>query len=103
MEINITMQEPITENTIIDENNSLVNDLVETPKTLEKPKKILSDEDINTIINNVLGDFGDYLTENTRFEHMRDEIINKRMRERIKEKCNVRMSETILKFIKPTP
>ena len=100
MEINITMQEPISENTITDENNSLVNDLVETPKTIAKPKKVLSNEDVNTIINNVFTNIGDYLTENTRFEHMRDEIINNRMRIIIKEKINVRMSETILKFIK---
>jgi hypothetical protein len=100
MEINITMHEPISENTIIDENKSLVNNLVETPKTITKPKKKLSDEDINTIINNVFSNIGDYLTENTRFEHMRDEIINNRMRIIIKEKINVRMSETILKFIK---
>lgn len=92
MEIEITIQEPISENTITNENNSPLNNLA-------KPQKILSDEDINTIIINVLDDIGDYLTKNTEFEHMRDEIINKRMMVIMKEKFSAKMVVSILKFI----
>lgn len=109
MEIEITMQEPVFENTISNKpNNSDITtteiideprDAVGTTKTLEKPKKVLSNEDINTIIDNIINDIGDYLTENTEFYHMKDEIINKRMRVIMKEKFYVKIGENILEFI----
>ena len=72
---------------------------VKTPETIEKPKKVLSQEDITTIANNVLSDFVDYLSENTEFYHMQDEIINKRMRVIMKKQYKSNIMETISEFI----
>jgi len=123
MEIEITMQEPVSDNTISNEpNNSditttdIVNESRDsvgiTAEPLEIPKKvlskkilskkILSNEGMNAIIDNVIdnviNDVGDYLTENTEFAHMKDEIINKRMRVIMKEKIYEKIHKNILEF-----
>ena len=128
MEIEITMQEPIQEiiSNELKSNNTVMVDMpvmhdiadvavmpvmpvmpdiavaensIETPETIEKPKKVLSQEDITTIVDNVLGNFIDYLSENTEFYHMHDEIINKRMRVIMKEKFNAMIAKNISEFI----
>ena len=112
MEIEITMQEPVQqpEQELISNepksNNKVMPDIAvaedsgETPSAIEKPKKVLSQEDINTISDNVLSDLVDYLAENTEFYHMQDEIIITRMRVIMKEKYNSYIMETISEFIK---
>lgn len=113
MEIEITMQEPKSNNTIMPvmpdiadvadmpvmPDIAVAENSVETPETIEKPKKVLSQEDITTIVDNVLSNFIDYLSENTEFSHMQDEIINKRMRVIMKEKFNVMICKNISEFI----
>ena len=80
---------------------TLVLDEMEEPTILEHyNQKILSKSDIYNVIDKVFTSIMDYLTEHTEFEHMRDEVINQRMRAITKEKYTVHIENTIDNFIK---
>lgn len=85
-----------------DEPNNSVNSIeVVEPTILEHSnRKVLSKTDIDNVIDKVFASIMDYLTEHTEFEHMRDEIINQRMRAITKEKYTVHIEHTINNFIK---
>ena len=80
---------------------TVVMDEMEEPTILEHSnRKILSKSDIDNLIDKVLTNIMDYLTEHTEFEHMRDEIINQRMRAITKKKYSEHIEYTIDNFTK---
>jgi hypothetical protein len=80
---------------------TVVMNEMEEPTILEHSnRKILSKSDIDNLIDKVLTNIMDYLTEHTEFEHMRDEIINQRMRAITKEKYSEHIEHTIDNFTK---
>jgi hypothetical protein len=68
-------------------------------KDIQHIKKDLTQEDITIIINNVINDICNYLSENTEFVHMNDNIINARAREVIRNKYEQDITKSISDFI----
>jgi len=95
MEIEITMQNanPVQDTAPVVENT-------ETPVVESEPiKKELSPEDVNIIIINIIDKVCIYLTEHTEFSHMKDKIINRRMRDLMQEKFYKAIEENVYDFI----
>jgi hypothetical protein len=61
---------------------------------------ILEETDFDYIVDKLFESILNYLTTNTEFEHMKDNIINQRMRIIIREKYNKNIENIISKFIK---
>lgn len=112
MEIEITMQNntpvqehtPVVQNTatpVIENipNNLVINEETTINQETVKGRKELSAEDINIIIINTIDKVCAYLTEHTEFEHMKDKIINRRMRDLMQEKFYRAIERNIYDFI----
>jgi hypothetical protein len=120
MEIEITMTQPNkvsnevqneVQNEILNEVSNVVtvNDVIlnevsleasdKDDKDIQHIKKDLTQEDITIIINNVINDICNYLSENTEFVHMNDNIINARAREVIRNKYEQDITKSISDFI----
>jgi len=72
---------------------------IENTNDNQHSNQIFTSQNIIAIIDNVINDVCDYLTEHTDFEHMKDSMINTRMRILMREKYDIQLTKDILGFI----